>query len=254
MKTEQTLSLAKLTPDATISQIISADREAGNLLASIGLSPEAHEQETLRSICQQKQWSEVEVLEWVKKNSVSDAPEVFSEDRREEEDLGADLGKWFGFMERSFIQPNLKILGELKGDFPRVLKVHGNQYPWLKHVKWHFSNFDESLGLYYAFERKKFYPLAERLQNGKKRQLNHGIIQKLRKSVEIIGRDQQRLNYFMDTIREKTGGFEVPDNACATLRIQYENFESLFARIVKQFNYEAEKIIPLVEREINQNG
>jgi len=253
MKTEQTLPLAKLTPDATISQIISADREAGKLLASIGLSPEAHEQETLRSICQQKQWSEVEVLEWVKKNSITDNADVLR-GYEEEPDFGADLEKWINFMEKTFIHPNLEILDELKDNFPRVLQVHGNQYPWLKHVKWHFSNFDESLSLYYEFERKKFYPLAERLENSKKKHVNHGIIQKLKKSIKIIGQDQGRLNYIMNTIRQKTENFEVPAEACSTLRIQYENFERFFSNVVRQFNYESEKIIPLVKQRLHQSA
>jgi hypothetical protein len=65
MKSSQ--SLTNLTTGATIDQIIKSDPKAGVLLTSIGLSTEAHENETLRSICKQRQWSEVEIMGWVKK-------------------------------------------------------------------------------------------------------------------------------------------------------------------------------------------
>lgn len=64
MKSEKTLT--RLTPEATINKIISADQHAAELLASIGMNPEQHESQTLRSVCQQRQWNEEELLKWIK--------------------------------------------------------------------------------------------------------------------------------------------------------------------------------------------
>lgn len=57
----------QLTPGAMLSHIISVHHEAAELLASIGLKPSTQKDQTLRSVCQQRQWSKVEVLDWVKK-------------------------------------------------------------------------------------------------------------------------------------------------------------------------------------------
>lgn len=66
IKTDSTIQ--KLTPEATLDQIISANSNAPHLLQSIGLDPSGQADKTLRQVCLEKQWNEVEMLEWIKKN------------------------------------------------------------------------------------------------------------------------------------------------------------------------------------------
>ncbi len=247
MKTDQ--SLNELTPDATISQIITADKQAGELLASIGLSLSKHENDTLRSVCKQRQWSEKEVLEWVKKHS-SSVKNGTASNTESKSDNGPALKEWTEHLEETFIRSNLSLLNEVNKSFPRVQKVHGNQYPWLKNMQYHFNNFEEALTLYYNFERSKVFPLANRIKNGRKGSVNHGAIQKLQKSFAIIEEDQNRLQRLMKTIRQKGKQFENPDSACSTLRIQNENFKALFSNLDKQFETENKQFIPRVKEEI----
>ncbi|WP_141239931.1 hypothetical protein [Aliifodinibius salipaludis] len=242
-------SLSNLTPEATITEIVRSDSEAGELLSSIGLSPANHEQETLRSICQQRKWSEVEVLRWLKKHGSTTNGEV-SNKSREKPDKDSTLPEWTTYLEESYISPNRSLLEEIDENFPRIRKIHGNQYPWLKTMKWHYDKFREALGMYYAFEQEKFYPLIERLKNNSNNNLNHGTIQKLEKSFSVIERDQPRLRNLMKTIREKGNEFENPGNACSTLRIQNENFKILFSKLEKQFEIEKDQILPCVKEQI----
>jgi len=252
MNTDQ--SLSNLTPEATISEIISADSEAGELLTSIGLSLSEHEQETLRSVCQQRKWSEVEVLQWLKKHSSTTNGESPSANAESVPERDAPLIKWTAYLEESFLDPNQSLLEELEGNFPRIHKVHGNQYPWLKTMRWEFDRFREALGMYYAFEREKFFPLIGQLKNNSNNNLNHGTIQKLDKSFSVIERDQRRLRNLMKTIREKGNQFENPGNACSTLRIQNENFKILFSQLKKQFEVEEDHILPRTKAEIRTKG
>lgn len=249
MKTNQ--SLKNLTPDATLSQIKSADGKAAELLASIGLEPSNHKNETLRSVCQQRKWSEVEVLKWIKKHSPpanNDASKNGMEPISNEE---SSLKEWTEHLEETFINPNLSLLKERDENFPRIHKIHGNQYPWLKNMEWHFNQFEETLSMYYEFERKKFFPLINRLENVKKGDINHGTIQKLQKSFAVIEKDQDRLQRLMADIREKGNEFENPPNACSTLRIQNENFNILFSRLEEQLKTENDQLIPRVKEEMN---
>lgn len=246
-------SLSKLTPEATISEIIRSDSEAGDLLASIGLSPANHEQETLRSVCQQRKWSEVEVLRWLKKHSAAtngETPNIAGS----VPDNESVLIEWTGYLEESFIRSNRSLLEELEGNFPRIHKIHGNQYPWLKTMKWYFDKFREALGMYYTFEQEKFFPLIERLKNNSNNSLNHGTIQKLEKSFNVIERDQRRLRNLMKTIQNKGNEFDNPGNACSTLRIQNENFKILFSKLEKQFEMEKDQVLPRVKEQIKAKG
>jgi iron-sulfur cluster repair protein YtfE (RIC family) len=247
MKTDQ--SLNNMTPEATISQIIEANNTAGELLASIGLPLSKHEDETLRSVCQQRKWSEVEVLDWIKKYATSTNGEA---SQKSDPSLpeSSDYTEWTSFLHDHYIAENQSLLNELSQSFPRVLKIHGNQYPWLKTIKWHFDTFKEALEMYYKFEQKKFFPLVEQLSTNKKKSINHGAVQKIEKSFSITERDQDRLERQMKTIRDKGNEFQNPGNACSTLRIQNQNFELLFSKLKEQFEIEQQHLIPLTKEQL----
>jgi iron-sulfur cluster repair protein YtfE (RIC family) len=247
-------SLSDLTPEATISEIIRVNNEAGELLASIGVSLSEHEQETLRSVCQQHKWSEVEVLRWLKKHSSATSGATPNNNTSAVPDKDASLTKWTTYLEESLIRSNQLLLEELDKNFPRIHKIHGNQYPRLKAMKWHFDKFKEALDMYYAFEQEKFFPLIECLKNKGNNNLNHGTIQKLEKSFAVIERDQRRLRKSMNTIREKGNEFENPGNACSTLRIQNENFKILFSQLEKQFEVETDQLLPLTKEKVKEKG
>lgn len=248
MKTDQ--SLATITPDATISQITAVDKQAAELLASIGLSLAKHKNETLRSVCQQRQWSEAEVLKWVKKHT-GPANDDASKNRSQQiPGDNTNLFEWIDHLKEEFIQPNLALLSELEKSFPRVHKIHGNQYTWLKDIQWHFDSLNETLKLYYDFERDKVFPLAKRVKNQKRGNIKHGTIRRLQKSFSILEKDQDRMQRVMQTIRIKANQFEHPEGACSTLRIMNENFKTLFSNLVRQFKIESEDFIPMIKEEI----
>lgn len=244
-------SLQELTPDATLSQISSADKEAAHLLASIGLDPSNHEGETLRSACKQRQWSEVEVLQWIKKQRLSDGRKPGNDPQPEEPDFGDDTLRWCTYLEEKFHAKNLRLLDELTNDFPKVKQLHGNQYPWLKNMQWHFEKLSGDLQLYLKFERMKFFPLIEKIENNS-HPILEGTISKLQRSLDIIEKDQKRLLELMNTVREKGQNFENPKGACSTLRILNYNFKDLESSLQRQFVKEREEILPLVRQKLTK--
>ncbi|MDZ7683496.1 MAG: hypothetical protein U5J63_17740 [Fodinibius sp.] len=249
---ESSQSLSKLTPDATIEQIVAANNKAGELLASIGLPVSDHENETLRSVCQQQQWSETEVLNWVKKHSRNTNDETANNSTQLSSPDSADLAEWTSYLHEHFISVNQPLLEELEASFPRVHKVHGNQYPWLKNMCWHFNKFSEALGMYYAFEIDKFFPLVEQIDTSETKSLNHGVVQKVEKSFSIIERDQDRLKRQINIMRDKGKDFENPHNACSTLRIQNENLLTLCSQLETQFELESDQLIPGIKKQLKE--
>lgn len=243
--------LKNLTPDTKLSEIISINGEAKALLDSIGLNPLDHQDETLRSVCQQKKWSEVEVLEWVKKHSNG-----LQENDRPDLDKSApnssdQLTEWADYLEEQFINPVTNVLNEIDSNFPRVHKIHGNQYPWLKNMQWYYDKFSKGLRMFYKFEEKKFLPVVKALQNGRATTITHGTTQKLEKCFQIIERDHDRLSRLLKTIRKKGNSFENPELACSTLCIMNENFKALEEKLKEQFEFETKQLLPRVKQELS---
>lgn len=242
-------SLKQVTPDAKLNQIISVYDKAAQLLASIGLDPSNHKEETLRSVCQQRHWSEVEVLDWVKKHH-EDYSTQEEQLQQEDIDYGDDLSQWVNYLEEEYLNPSINLLDEVANGFSRVHKIHGNQYSWLKEMEWHFNSFDEALRLYNRFEQSKFYPIALRLHNSNNGSVLDGTIRKLERSLKIIQDDQERLIKLKDTVKEKGNNFKNPEGACTTLRIMNHNLSELEVMLENQFKIEREKVIPIVKREL----
>lgn len=240
-----------LTPDATIEQIIQIYQEAEELLASIGLKPSEHKGETLRSVCQQRQWSEVEVLKWVKRHSngaVSSANSAKELDMPTKED---SIKKWAEYFKGAYLVPVDNLLKEVDKKFPRVHKIHGNQYPWLKNMQWHYDKLKEALQMYQAFERETFMSAAKDLSRARPTTIKHGMIKRIERCFTIIERDQKRIKRLMDKVKEKGNNFKNPKLACSTLCILNENFKLLYQKLEEQFVFESDQLIPRINQELS---
>lgn len=234
---EKEQNIKELTPDATLSQILSADKTAARLLASIGLEPTDHKDETLRSVCQQRQWSEMELLQWLKKNKESDREVPKEKEEVPEVDYSNDLIRWCSYIEDTFYQPNVELIQEVRSKFPRVKKVHANQYTWIKDMEYPLKKFLEDLHLYLEFGKKRFHPLVNKIEKNKSTLLD-GTVRELERSLNIIHEDQQRLRQEMKSIRTKGHNFRNPEGACTTLRIMNHQLEELYAKLDNQFEVE----------------
>lgn len=242
-------ALANLTPEATIEEIITADRKAGDLLASIGMEPTSHKGETLRSVCQQLKWSEEEVLAWIKKNRIAGNGLEQKQEKADKLDAEDDITQWCQHIVDEYHPQLLSLLGEITHDFPRINKIHGNQYTWLKDMQWPLEKFDDKLQFYTYFESQKFFPLFENLNEGK-RGIMDGTIQKVKRGMGIIEEDQKELENLMRRIKRKGNQLNNPSGACSTLRILNYNLKKLFSVLNEQFELERQKLLPLVRSKI----
>lgn len=243
------VNLKDLTPDATIDQIISADRKAGELLASIGLTPSDHKEQTLRSACQQRQWSEVELLQWVKKNRTEGCEPLTERILSKKKDFGENVPRWCEYLETDFHSKILELLQEVGRNFPRIDKVHGNQYSQLKNMQPPLDTFIEKLRFYLQFESRKFFPLTANLSDSKQTLLD-GTIQKLKKGIKIIGEDQHKIMDLMNTLENRGNQFDHPDGACVSLRILNSNLKTLCAVVEQQIHIEQQIVIPLIRQKL----
>jgi len=239
-------TLRKLTPEATINQIISSDQNAAKLLNSIGMNPEQHRDQTLRSVCQQRQWNEEELLKWIKKNHT--APECIK-NAPEDPDFKKDLSHWSKWLSGS-VQPCIReLLTTISRDLPRVQLVHGNQYTWLKNVEWHFNTLNDHLNLYLSLENETLFPLANEL-NDRKESILYGKVRDLERALEILEADRPKIQEEMSKIREFSDSFKHPAGACSTLRIMNKNLADLSTQLERYFSIEQDHLFPLIKDQL----
>ncbi|MCC5907698.1 MAG: hypothetical protein JJU13_15905 [Balneolaceae bacterium] len=238
----------QLNAQATIGQIVSVCNSAEGLLHSIGLKPENHLDKTLRQVCTELKWNEEEVLKWIKKkNHVLD--DKFENGTKLPEQI-----KDFGLAEKcahfyaTYHDTTFELLNDVKEILPRVYKVHGIQDHMLKILDQEFKPFSNRLTLHLKFQRNRFFRQIQKFDSAKN-EVSDGVIQGLKKSIDIIREDQTELNKRMGKIETVTHHFELPEHACSTYRIMMKSLESL-VKEVKELNrdIEEELIQPISEK------
>lgn len=245
---ENDLILKRLTPESTVRQIISADPNAAVLLASIGMKPEHHEDRTLRSICQQRQWNEEELLTWIKKSTFRKSQ---NDTEPGEPNSGNDVSSYLTYLSET-IQPRIsQLLQDIEDDFPRVHQVHGNQYPRLKNMSWHFNKLKDLLERYILFEREILFPLASEL-NELEESVLYGKVKNLKRSIEVLKSDRPKITEQIHKIRVQADDFNIPGGACTTYRIMNKNFIELFNHLETYFRLEQNRFFPMLHRKINR--
>src|SRR5690554_5713490 len=119
----------RLTPDITIHEMVATRPQAADLIASIGMNPEQHTSDTIRTVCQQRQWNEVELIDWINKQLASGKNRTIGRNG-ENGTAGLNISRWSDRLIDE-IHQNQVLLNEIRADFPRVHEIHGNQYTWL---------------------------------------------------------------------------------------------------------------------------
>ncbi len=243
-------TLSKLTPDSTLERIISVDRDAAQLLASIGLDISTNQDKTLREVCAQKQWSEIEVIQWIHKNHYL---KHLGKDQSEPKEKTIDqknIADQCDDLENNYHAYFREVLSNLTENFPRVCNIHGNQYPWLKQLQWHFDRFEDDLSFYLKFEQAKLFPLVRQLHKQGLYDVKDGLARSLERSVEILYEDHQKLNHQMEKLEEIGRGFELPEGSCATFHMLFKDLEKLIAKVRVYFKVEKKSVVPCVQNKL----
>jgi len=243
-------TLSKLTPDSTLGRIISVDEDAAQLLASIGLDISTNQDKTLREVCAQKQWSEVEVIQWIHKNHYLKHLEK-NQDKPDEKSIDQkNIAEQCDELEDNYHAYFREVLSDLAETFPRVCSVHGQQYPWLKQLHLHFERFRDDLSFYLKFEQAKLFPLIRQLHKQGVYDVKDGLARSLERSIEILYEDHQKLNHQMEKMEKLGRGFELPEGSCSTFHILFTDLEKLIGKLRDYFKVEKKSFVPCVQNKL----
>ena len=247
MKSETTIQY--ITPEATIHQIASFNRLVPKLLESIGLDLKTNFYKTLRQICTEKQWNEAELLAWINEHPQK-SYSFFQNGIPDENELnGATSSEVCDYLLNHSLNSVLDLAASVRKDYPRVINVHGNQYPWLKESDWHIRQLLNRLDFYFNFEKKRFYPLVKLFEKEREKMLD-GNAQGLMRSVTIVKEDHQQIRSAMKTIRELSSDFNFDETSCSTLRILCNQLKSFDKMLDSHLNIEKEYLLPDIEQKL----
>lgn len=247
MKTET--SPQPITPEATIHQIASINQLVPQLLESIGLDLKTNFDKTLHQICTEKRWNETELLNWIKEHQQQSYSFLQNGLPDENELSGATSSELCDYLLNHSLNSVLDLAASIRKDYPRVSKVHGNQYPWLKEADWHIRQLLNRLDFYLKFEKKRFYPLVKLFEEEREKMLD-GNAQGLRRSLEIVNEDHQQIQSAMETIRCLSNDFNFDESSCSTLRILCIQLNSLYQILDTHMNTEKDYLLPEIEQKL----
>lgn len=251
MKTESTTQ--KLTPEATLDQIISVNSNAPHLLQSIGLDPNGHADKTLRQICSEKQWNEVELLKWIKKNPPAEQVQKNADSfKKKNRNMGTSVTEICNFLTTETLPVIENLSSDVRNEYERVSQVHGMQYPWLNEAKWHVNELLNTLQYFIKFETETFYPLVTEFQERGERILD-GSVQNLKRSLTVIKDDHSLIKQKMQQINKISNYFHFDESACSTIRILCSRLETFFDILTDHIEIEERKLLPGIEKKLDDS-
>lgn len=239
-----------LNTEATLREIVSKSKSAGELLVSIGLDVSGQSGKTLRQVCSEKQLNEDEVLHWLKKNHLQQTK--LSENRIEKEEQSKiPITEQCNRMIRESHPVIRDLLSETSKNYHKIRKEGEEEktYVWLADSAHLLQSFRSSLALFLKFEKEKFFPLAKELEARKEKTMD-GDVQSLNRSVDLVEHDHVRLRQLMNRIRTASGNFCFDEKACATMRILCRQFMELFEKFDEHIKTEKEKLLPEIRSQL----
>ncbi|HET8865625.1 MAG TPA: hemerythrin domain-containing protein [Gracilimonas sp.] len=220
----------------TIADFLQEEKRGSRLLQVLGIPAKGNEHKTLMEVCTTGQRNEDEVIkeiERLKQGAEFDYPEgIFS--------WSPELV--IRYLEEEHHNYTCSLISDAEDYGERAWDVHGTQYPELNQVKWYVQKLKKKLEMHLNFEEQKFFPKMLKFfeMNG---ETKDGTVQSLKKQTEIIEKDQEEIEYFIQRIRDLTDNFTPPKEACTTFRLLYFTLQKLDEDLEKHHFLEEQYVL-----------
>jgi regulator of cell morphogenesis and NO signaling len=143
----------------------------------------------------------------------------------------------------------------LKAELPRlqemlrkVARVHGDRYPWMRQVVEVFEPFSAEMLQHMAKEEEVLFPLIRRLEAGESAASGPG---KVRSSIQVMEHEHDSAGAALARMRELTGDYEPPMDACNTFRASLDGLAELERDTHQHVHKENNVLFPrALEREV----
>lgn len=228
----------------TIAEVLHQHGRASEVLKNMGMAIAGNEEKTLLEVCTAGKLNENEVRRELNRLNVDD-PFVYPDGI-----FGWSPELVIRYLEEEHHQYTRSLLEDAVGFKERACQVHGTQYSELSQLGWYLEKLRDKLEFHLKFQEDKFFPLAQKLLNGSDAPKD-GLVKSLEKHIQLIQKDQEDIEYFCKRIRELSGNYTPPKEACITFRLLYSTLEELQDDLKKHHFLEEQYLVDKLQAKIN---
>jgi len=226
-----------------ISELLENDFKKGDLLKWFGIEISGNEEKTLANLCFERQLNEDEVVK-----TISGVDEI------REYSSGNSYHLWApalltGYLEVEHHNYCRSLTEKAEEYISRVCKVHGIQHPEIKHVHWHFKKLKDKLDIHFRFEEQKFFQLVQVIFESKG-DSKFGLVESVKHQAYCVETDHEVILQKIEKIRNLTGSYNPPEDACTTFRLLYKAFKELEKNLRYHQYIEEEFLVRVIRKKL----
>lgn len=203
----------RLTPaESTVGELVAELPDAARILDRLGLDYCCHGDRTLAAACQSAGIDSLAVLAELAALIPSGATWVT---------LSApDLADDIVATHHRYLREELPLLGALAA---KVLQVHGARHPELAEVDRLLRELRADLEPHLDKEERVLFPAIHAVFEGR-REFSFGTVANL---IRVMTAEHDRAGQLLSALRAATGGYESPDDVCASFHSLYDRLAAL---------------------------
>ncbi len=132
----------------------------------------------------------------------------------------------------------------LDGLFSKVLRAHGERHPELHELSGVYEELRADIGQHLMKEEQVLHPMCRELEGARETLSFH--CGTLSNPIQVMGYEHDEAGELLGRMREMTGGYVTPDDACNTWRALYDGLAELEADLHLHIHKENNLLHPKV--------
>jgi regulator of cell morphogenesis and NO signaling len=225
-----------ITPTLTVGQIVAANPETGVVFERLGIDYCCGGKRTLEHACKQAGKPVEQVLSTLNQT----APQAGARDWSAAS--FADLTAHIERVHHGYLREELPRIRTL---LAKVSRAHGERHPEYLELEELFAGFAAEMGSHMQKEEGVLFPAARALETG-----NRGTIP-FESAIGVMEDEHDAAGRSLARMRELTGGYTPPVDACATLRVLMHALARLESDMHEHVHLENNILFPRVARTAN---
>lgn len=225
--------------EETIGQIVARDYRKAQVFKNLGIDFCCGGKKTIAEVCEKKGIDPAEVerqLEAVKGEATN------SENDFQNWDLGF-LSDYIINTHHRYVRDNTTFILEIA---QKVVRVHGDRHPELVRVAQLFERIGNDLTLHMVKEEKILFPFIKELaqvynSGGMLPSANFG---KISVPIQVMDSEHEQVGGDFETIREITGNYTLPPDACSSYTILFKKLEEYENDLHRHVHLESNILFP----------
>lgn len=234
--------MAMLSPRTTLSSLAAQGPAANSILQGLGIRLSADDHRTLEEVCGEVDLDVQAVIEAL---------------------LAVRKLKWADLQALSLTELCDHIVGThhayLDVELPRLLAlsrkvnlIHGNDHPWLRELNTVFVDLVDGMQTHVLKEEVMLFPAIRHLEAGRAAEAPFGT--HLQAPLEWLEREHETMQAALTGLRDLSGGFAPPPDACTSFRALLDGLARLELETQQHIGQENHILFPRARAQLGAVG